>query len=270
MFRKAVMCLLVAVPVVAQPLSFATVRIKPARSTDPQRVQVLPGGEWIANGISVNRLMHVAYGMPGNGSLRFSPLPNWTITEKYDIEAAAPANTIYPGLQDSEVRNRIRQMVRGLLAERFGLVMRVENKSMAVYALTTAAGGPRLRKSAITQEQCAFESGPEVCHSFAGGVGHPLNAEAVDMDDVVQYIENWTDLPVVNHTALSGLFTVSTEGWIPMRLPPPPPGPAPAANPFAGLPTIFTVLSKLGLELKRQEEIVPVYSVERVEHPAVN
>jgi hypothetical protein len=54
-------------------------------------------------------------------------------------------------------------------------------------------------------------------------LGHPLNAKAIDMDDLVHYIGNWTDLPVVNRTALSGLFTVNTEGWVPMRLPPPPP-----------------------------------------------
>jgi hypothetical protein len=39
------------------------------------------------------------------------------------------------------------------------------------------------------------------------------------MDDLVHFIGNWTDLPVVNRTALSGLFTVNTEGWVPMRLP---------------------------------------------------
>jgi hypothetical protein len=44
----------------------------------------------------------------------------------------------------------------------------------------------------------------------------------------------------------------------------------PAVNPFAGLPTIFTVLGKLGLELKRQEDILPVYTVERIERPAAN
>ena len=88
------------------------------------------------------------------------------------------------------------------------------------------------------------------------------------MDDLVQYIENWTDLPVVNRTALSGLFGVETEGWMPMRLPPPPPGnPNAPPPPFAGLPTIFTVLGKLGLELKKQEATVPVYTVERVERP---
>jgi uncharacterized protein (TIGR03435 family) len=87
------------------------------------------------------------------------------------------------------------------------------------------------------------------------------------MDDLAQYIENWTDLPVVNRTAVSGLFAVTTEGWIPMRLPPPPPENAPAAG-FDDLPTIFTVLRKLGLELKKQEATVPVYTVERIERPA--
>jgi hypothetical protein len=51
-----------------------------------------------------------------------------------------------------------------------------------------------------------------------------------------------------------------------MRLPPPPPG-MPAAS-FDDLPTIFTVLGGLGLELTRQEATVPVYTVERIERPA--
>jgi hypothetical protein len=55
-----------------------------------------------------------------------------------------------------------------------------------------------------------------------------------------------------------------------MRLPPPPPGVTPAENPFANLPTLFTVLGKLGLELKREDAVLPVYTVERIERPTVN
>jgi hypothetical protein len=55
-----------------------------------------------------------------------------------------------------------------------------------------------------------------------------------------------------------------------MRLPPPPPNAPPDVNHFAGLPTIFSVLSKLGLELNRQQDILPVYTVERIERPAAN
>jgi uncharacterized protein (TIGR03435 family) len=75
-------------------------------------------------------------------------------------------------------------------------------------------------------------------------------------------------LPVVNRTALSGLFAVETEGWRPMRVPPPPPSGNPPAAGFDDLPTIFTVLRKLGLELKQQEATVPVYTVDHIERPA--
>src|SRR5438034_3679457 len=233
-------------------------------------VQVLPTGDLIASAVPRITLLSYACDVPVNPSPRLSPLPDWTLREKYDIEAKATANAIPPSLQDSEVRSRIQQMIRGLLADRFRLVMRVENKTMSAYALTVASGGPKLQKSAIAEKDCTFDTGPEACHNFVGGLGHPLNAKAIDMDDLVHYIENCTDLPVVNRTALSGLLPVNTEGWVPMRLPPPPPNATPAVNPFAGLATIFTVLGKLGLELKRQEDRLPVYIVEHIERPAAN
>jgi uncharacterized protein (TIGR03435 family) len=269
---RAAVFLLFAFPAAAQPQLFASVNIKPAASGDPRntRVQVLPNGDLIARSVSVATLLSIAYDVPFNGSRLLSPvLPDWTIGEKYDIDAKAPANAIPPSsLQDSEVRSAIQQKIRGLLAGRFGLVMRVENKSMSVYALIGASGGLKLQRLAISEKECTFDT--EGCHSFVGGLGHPLNSKAIDMDDLVHYIGNWTDFPVVNRTALRGLFTVNTEGWLPMRLPPPPPNATPDANHFAGLPTIFTVLGKLGLELKRQEAVLPVYTVEHIERPAVN
>jgi uncharacterized protein (TIGR03435 family) len=264
--------LTVALPAVAQSQAFATITIKPARSADPRdvRVQLLPSGDLIARAVPAVRLFSYAYDVPVNGSRRLSPLPDWTVSERYDIEIKASANTSPPSLQDrSEVRTRMQQMIRELLIDRFKLVMRVENKTMPVYALAVASGGPKLQKSGLSDKECSFST-PEACHQFTGGLGHPLNGQAVDMDDVVLYIENWTDLPVVNGTALNGLFTLNTEGWLPMRLPPPPPNAAPAANPFAGLPTIFTVLGKLGLELNRREEMLSVYTVEHLERPTAN
>ncbi len=177
--------------------------------------------------------------MPLNGSPRLSGVSD--LGQSDDIEAKAPANAVPPGLPEREKRRRVQEMIRGLLADRFKLVMRVEQKTMPVYALTVASGGPNLQKPAIAEKDCMFDTGTsESCHHFIIGRGHPLNARAIDMDDLVHYIESWTDLPVVNRTALSGLFAVETEGWRPMRLPPPPPG-APAMS-FDDLPTIFTVL----------------------------
>jgi len=271
-FRNAAVCLMLTLPAVAQAQSFATITIRPARSSDPRdaRMQVRPNGDLIASAVPVSRLLSYAYDVPVNPSPRLSLPPDWTLRETYDIEAKAVANAIPGGLQDREVRSRFQQMIRGLLADRFRLVMRTQNKSMAVYALTVASGGPKLQKSSIAEKDCSVDTGQPACHDFVNGLGHPLNGRAIDMDDLANYISNWTDLPVVNRTALSGLFSVNTEGWIPMELPPPPPNSTPESNAFAGLPTIFSVLGKLGLELKRQEEMLPMYTVERIERPTTN
>ena len=235
MFCQAVVYLLVALPAVAQSQAFEVITIKPDRSGDPRnlRMQVLPTGDLIASAVPVFALLRYAYDVPSNPSPRLSGLPDWAIRERYDIEAKAPANAVPPGLPGSEVRGRTRQTIRGLLADRFKLVMRVEHKTMSVYALSVAGGGPKLQKSAITEKDCTFDTDPEGCHSFIGGLGHPLHAKAIDMDDLAHYIGNWTDLPVVNRTAVSGLFAVNTEGWTAMRLPPPPPNATLAGNPFA-------------------------------------
>jgi len=271
-FCQALVYLLVALPAVAKSQAFATVTIKPARSADPRnmRMQVLPSGDFIASAVPVLSLLAYAFDVPVNPSPRLSGLPEWAIRERFDIRAKAPANVVALGLSASELRGRTRQMIRELLADRFKLAIRIEHKRMSVYALSVAGGGPALQQAAITGKDCIFDTDPEGCHNFRGGLGHPLRAKAIDMDDVARYIGNWTDLPVVNRTALSGLFTVNTEGWVPMRLPPPPPNFTPAGNPFAGLPTIFTVLGKLGLELKQQQDTLPVYTVERIERPAAN
>jgi uncharacterized protein (TIGR03435 family) len=271
-FCKAIVYLLLAWPAVAHSQVFAKISIRPAGSTDPRnmRMQVLPNGDLIANAVPVIMLLSYAYEVPVDPSPRLSALPEWAIRERYDIEGKGIANAIIPSLRGSDSRSRTQQKIRRLLADRFRLAMRIENKTMSVYALTVASSGPKLQKSALTDKECTFDTDPQGCLNFVPGFGHPLNAKAIDMDDLAHYIANWTDLPVVNRTSLSGLFTVDTEGWFPMRLPPPPPNAPPNASRFAGLPTIFTVLSKLGLELNRQEDILPIYTIERIERPAAN
>ena len=265
---QALVLLLSAWPAVAQSQTFATVSIKPAPPGDPRnmRMQVLPNGDLKASAVPMLLLVQYAYDVPVNPSPRLSGLPGWR--DSYDIDAKAPANAIPAGLPESEKRVRTQRMIRGLLADRFKLVMRIDQKTMPVYALIVASGGSKLQNSAIAEKDCIFDTGtPESCHQFIAGRGHPLNARAITMDDLARYIENWADLPVVNRTTVNGLFAVQTEGWIPMRLPPPPSGNPPAAQ-FDDLPTIFTVLRTLGLELKQQEATEPVYTVEHIERPA--
>jgi hypothetical protein len=72
--------------------------------------------------------------------------------------------------------------------------MRVEQKTMPVYALSVAGGGPNLQKSTIAEKDCIFDTGTrDSCHNFIVGRVHPLNAGVINMDGLAQYVENWTD-----------------------------------------------------------------------------
>ena len=72
------------------------------------RMQILPNGNLIANAVPVIMLLSYAYDVPVDPSSRLSPLPDWTMHERYDIEGKAIANAITPGLQDSDSRSQTR------------------------------------------------------------------------------------------------------------------------------------------------------------------
>lgn len=233
------------------------------------RLQVLPDGKLVAHAVLVIDLVSYAYDVPANPSPRLNALPAWSNRERYDIEAKAAPGAIHTASPDSEVQLRVKAMIRRLLAARFGLVMRVDHRRMPAYAMTVSSSGPRLQRSLTTTKDCILDTAPLGCHTFVIGFGHPLNGNAVSMDDLAHYIENWTDLPPVNRTHLDGLFTMHSEGWRPMRLPPPPPNGNGRVD-FSSLSTIAAVLGKLGLELHRQQEVLPVYTVEHLERPDTN
>ncbi len=136
-----------------------------------------------------------------------------------------------------------------------------------IYALTLSGGDRKLVRSAITPRDCILDTDSDGCHSFAIGFGHPLNATGANMYDLADYLENWTDLPVVDRTASAGLFSMHSQGWQPMNLPPPPPGASGTGAEFKTLPTLSAVLSTFGLELRREEASLPFYVVEHLNQP---
>jgi uncharacterized protein (TIGR03435 family) len=265
--KRFATCLLVTACAFAHAQSFATIDVKPARSSDLESrwVRILPNGDLIGTSVNAITLITEGYSVPANPSDRLSTLPPWVYSERYDIEAKASSGAKQMSLSDGNASRLVRDMFRQILADRFHFVMRTENRSMPVYALVVARGGPKLKQSNLSD--CLFDTAQDGCHSFLIGFGHPLNARAADMDDLAHYLENWTDLPVVNRTSFTGVFTISSEGWRPMRLPPPPPDGAGNVD-FTHLQTIDTVLRGLGLELHREVATLPVYTVEQIQRPS--
>jgi uncharacterized protein (TIGR03435 family) len=264
--HKLVVGVFAVATAIAQAQSFTSIEIKPARSADLQsrRVRVFLNGNLIATSVNAITLISEGYGVPANQSDRLSTLPAWVYSERYDIEAKVSPGAKRVTPSDGNVSELTRNTFRQVLADRFHLVMRTENKRVSAYGLVIAHGGPKLKLA--NPSDCVFDTATEGCHTFIIGFGHPLNARAIDMDDLAHYIENWMDLPVVNKTSLTGVFTMSTEGWQPMRLPPPPPNGAGKVD-FTHLKTIETVLRGLGLELHKEVVTLPFYTVEQIQRP---
>src|SRR5260370_25867470 len=106
-------------------------------------------------------------------------------------------------------------MLQALLADRFHLVMRRDNQELPVYALTLARG-PKLRPAGIEEKDCSVD-GKIDCHSLRGGLSG-ISGRAVSLDDLAQFISNWTDRPVINRTGLNVLYQVQTGGFEPMTI----------------------------------------------------
>ena len=116
--------------------------------------------------------------------------------------------------------------------------------------LTVARNGPKLPKADIEGKDCPDGSAAtaadadKVCHRFNGGRGRGLHARAADTSDLVKFVQNWTDRPLIDETGLQGLYRFETEPWLPME-------PDPSRTSVDGvettsLPTLFTVFERLG------------------------
>lgn len=104
----------------------------------------------------------------------FSGLPAWAAdNELYTINAKAPG-------EEPLDPEQARLMLQSLLAERFRLKVHHENRVVAVYELTIAKGGTKLKEAAESDKE-----------------GAPKNL-------IVSIIQNFLDHPIVDRTGLTG------------------------------------------------------------------
>lgn len=261
--------MLLVLPSLARAQQFASVVIKPSVSSasGASRLQFLPNGDLVCHSVPVIDLIAIAYAVPANPTPRLASLPEWAVRQRFDIEAKT-STSLKLETKDIQVQRRtIAILLQKLLNDHFGLVLKVKTVATPVYALTLSGNDRKLTRSTISPRDCIFDTDAEGCHSFEIGFGHPLNARGVDMFDLAHYLENWTDLPVVDRTATTGLFAMHSQGWQPMNLPPPPPGASGTGAEFASLSMLSAVLGRFGLQLHRQEESLPFYVIERLNQP---
>lgn len=124
--------------------TFEVVSIKKSPPPDgPMMVRAgaREGDSWLADNATLRMLIRQAYGTeyPRDGQIIGGP--GWLDTQRFDIIAK-----MAPGTSADDMR----EMVRGMLADRFALKVRTDKREMPVYALILAREdgrlGPRMKK----------------------------------------------------------------------------------------------------------------------------
>ena len=200
------------------PLRFEVASVKSSQNAPGGGPPVK--GRLMATGVTLDALITRVYG------IRPSQLqggPAWVRSERFDISAKAPG--------DSATEAEMFEMIKQLLADRFGLRVRFDTRQDTVYKLRLARSdgrfGPALTRAtaecqkAIETKAGAAARGPgssglvdplkPICGvSFAspvaGNAGLRLTMGGIAIAQLIQRLTNDLAAPVLDETGLAGLF----------------------------------------------------------------
>jgi uncharacterized protein (TIGR03435 family) len=219
----------------AQSPSFEVAAVKPNNSGTHGSSIDGSGGRLTLTNVSLRECIAYAFGIP-TGRDQELETPAWMSDANFDISAKPPADT---------PRDRVREMLRGLLAERFHLETHKERKKVPAYVLTVAKGGPKLKLDTETRDgSFTFGRGRIVARGIGmTGLANRLSGRQFDLDRLV-----------IDETGLKGAYDFELY-WA-----------VEGAPPDALDASLFTsVKEQLGLELKGQEVEIDVLVVDRAD-----
>jgi len=254
-------------PASASPTTFEVASVKPNKSGETRIRFETPPGRLTALNVPLRFVIRQAYRLPES---RIAGGPSWLDTDRFDILATAAG-----GAATSE---SIRQMLRTLLTDRFGLALHLETREMPTYVLALARSdgklGPNLRRSSA---DCSGQT-PRVANGRVqcglmvsqGPASASLRGGGTAPAELVRMLGDFLDRPLVDRTGLAGAFDLELQFTADR-------GAVPAAGVPGGLttaaapdeiPSVFTALrEQLGLKLDAQRGSVEVLVIDRVSRP---
>ena len=243
---------------------FSSVSIKAHESADPMRTKMmfsLMDGSFVANGVTLQRLVQMAYRVQDAQISGGRDLLNKT---KFDIEAKLDPSFVAAMHQQTSGGKNFddRAMLKSLLADRFKLVAHSEAQTVAAYDLVADESGAKLQP---VGEQ------PRMMHLGPG----ELTSSGAPVELLAAQLSARLGLPVVDKTGLKGNYAFNLH-WTPdkkqdeaLEQSGEPVAPEPPAD--SNGPSLLTALQEqLGLKLEPQTEPIQMLVIDHVEAPAEN
>lgn len=223
----------------------------------PIRVRQTPDGSLTLTGVPTRTLIQLAY---PELETEIMGLPEWATSEFYDVLAKpateAPTSTTGERLD----------MLRNLLANRYGMVHHLETHERPVFNLVLARSDERLGPSLVPSDlDCVApvtivsDGEKALCRSTMKG--NRYEGETT-LGAFARSLRGLVGRPVIDKSGLSGVYRISLES---------------STQPFTGatipgeLPSIFTALrEQLGLKLESARAPLTVLVIDRIDRPTEN
>ena len=254
----------------AQSPTFDVSSVKPNKEGGPSSVRVTPGGMLSVTNNNLRNIIRNAWNITND---QIVDGPDWLDSERFDITAKSTR----PFTQ-----NEAREMLKALLAERFGLVTHNEKRQLNVFVLVMSRKdgtlGPQLKKSDIDCDalMASVTAGGKMPERLPNGnlpcgigvrpaqgmvVGSPAS-----MEQLTRNLVGGVGRIVVDKTGLKGYYDF-TINFAP-EAPPQPGAPPP---PDTSAPSLFTAMQEqLGLKLEPGREPIDVLVIDRAVRPSAD
>jgi len=221
---------------------FDAVSIRPSTAADTSnRLGPTPQGGLRGQNVTILQLIAMGYAVR---PFQIVDAPGWASTERFDVTATPDVPEERPS------RDRFRERLRAMLADRFGLVIESTSRPVPVYKLQLAKDGPKIQASK-PGDSLHMESNERM-----------LRGTAADLKTIADSLSGILLRPIVDETGLTGTFNFDLQ-FADLRL-------DDASNETTA-PALFTAITQqLGLKLESGRAAAPVLVVQNVHRPSEN
>jgi uncharacterized protein (TIGR03435 family) len=247
------------------PHQFDVVDIKLSQDDKPSAPRFTAGGRMEVKGVQLIALIQHAWGLDSYDNDLIADGPKWLTSERFDLVATAePPSGASSALKDDDT---LREMLRGMLVDRFGLKMHSEMRPIDVLVLR--ADKPKLAKADPAERSkhllsAAMPSGP-VSAGLRTVIFQNMSMTQF-ADGLHEIVSGYAKQPAVDETGIAG-------GWD-FSLTFSPAGIVTAANQQrsdegasepSGVVSFFEAMERIGLKLTTQKRPWSVMVIDHVE-----
>jgi uncharacterized protein (TIGR03435 family) len=197
---------------------------------------------------------------------QFKGAPGWAQSDRFEINLTPDTSEIIPapGMSRDQLDgwlNRNRQRMQAVLRDRFGLVVRMEDRELPLYALTLAKGSHKLGAPAKPGKGISLNINNR----------QQISATSASMKMLADTLSTLLGRYVRDETGLDDSFDFKVEFAPDISIQLPTSGQKPDETAITDRPSIFTALTEqLGLRLVSKKGPVPVFLIEKIERPTGN